>query len=318
MQADQAQKRLPGSLLPGVLAISVLAASYLLPIIGTFFIPLLPAPLAYARLRYGTANFLASSIPCILLVSITGGFPVVTAVVLALCISGYAIGGALRSGVPYDRAVFKAGLVPALVVGPLLGFYYLLAGADPWTLLGQTMDQGLKESVELYKRIGMSQSDIVTVLPSLKLFSRMLVEFLPAVSVCFMALTAFFNYFLVRSHAARAGILAGEAEPMNRWTAPDLAVWGVIVPGFLLIPNVPLLRQAAGNLFAVFGLVFLFQGVAVVSFYFEKVKLTPFLKGLGAFIIAMQPYLMLAMWCVGLFDTWADFRKLRAKQTPAK
>ncbi|HEY3347023.1 MAG TPA: DUF2232 domain-containing protein, partial [Nitrospirota bacterium] len=99
----------------------------------------------------------------------------------------------------------------------------------------------------------------------------------------------------------------------NEWTAPDLAVWGIIIPGFLLIPDQPVLRQAAGNILGAVAVVYLFQGLAVLSHIFARLNFSPFFRAAGYVIIALQPFLLIGLWAVGLFDTWADFRKLRNK-----
>jgi uncharacterized protein YybS (DUF2232 family) len=125
----------------------------------------------------------------------------------------------------------------------------------------------------------------------------------------------FISWFLLKRHAVTVGVMEPDPGSMTRWHAPDHVVWGIIIPGFLMIPPNPLLRQAAGNVLAVFAVVYLFQGLSVITYLFEKLKLTPALKGLGFLLVALQPFLILAMWAVGFFDTWADFRKLRPKGT---
>ncbi len=313
MQEDRTQKTWPGRAFPGLLAAAILAASYAIPILGAFLIPLLPAPLAYARLRWGRANFLAASLVCLALVAGAGGFPVMLAFAGGLIISAYSLGGSIGRGEPDDVSVLKGTLLPLLTVAPILGLYFLYAGTDPWAMLARSMGMGMKESVTVYRRMGMSQADIASVMPSLRLFARMVVDYLPAVAVSFMAVTSFVSLWLVKRHAARLNLLPGTGTAMSRWTAPDHAVWGVIASGFLMIPPVPVLRQAAGNLLAVFALVYLFQGAAVVAYLFARFRLPALLKALGALLIAIQPYLLLGMWLAGLFDNWADFRKVRSK-----
>jgi len=133
------------------------------------------------------------------------------------------------------------------------------------------------------------------------------------------AFASFTSYNLLMRYAVRHG-LPGEAAappappaPLSGWTAPDSVVWGVIASGFMLIPGVPALRQAGGNLLAVFGLVYAFQGMAIVASWFGRMKLSTLLRTLGWLLIALQPVIALAVCCVGLADTWADFRKVRAK-----
>jgi uncharacterized protein YybS (DUF2232 family) len=56
--------------------------------------------------------------------------------------------------------------------------------------------------------------------------------------------------------------------------------------------------------------VYFFQGIAIVSFLFQK-KSAPFaLRSFFYILIAIQPLFMLLVIGVGLFDTWFNFRKL--------
>lgn len=273
----------------------------------------LPAPLGYARARYGLFNFVFISLLCIGMATLAGGFPLITLLMAGFCISGYMLGGSVIKGEKDGPAVFKAALMPVLVIAPVLGLYFLAAGLNPWSMLSHALDQGTRESAALYKQMGMSQADIDALMPSVKLFSRVLMEYLPAIVVAISAAVGFVSWFLLKRHSVKVGLVAPDPGSMTRWHAPDHAVWGIIIPGFLMIPPDPVLRQAAGNVLAVFAIVYLFQGLSVVTYLFEKLRLTPALKGLGFLLIALQPFLILAMWAIGFFDTWADFRKLRPK-----
>ena len=56
---------------------------------------------------------------------------------------------------------------------------------------------------------------------------------------------------------------------------------------------------------------FFFQGLGIVSFFFERKKVPRFLKILLYSLIALQQLALLAVIGIGLFDMWFDFRKLK-------
>jgi len=310
---EPAIKRTLGPAAPAVLALLLLTAFFMLPLFGPFLILVMPVPLAYSWVRYGLYNFVAAVAVCLGFTVFGGGFPVVTTMAAAVCLISYFLADGVKADAAFDLTVLKAALAPVVVLGPVLVAYLLFAGVDPFAVLNASFERGLKESVDLYKQMGMSQADIDSVMPPLRLMKGMLVDYFPALLVCLSAVMSFTSGYLLRLHAARAGVITLPDVPLNRWAAPDHAVWGVIVPGFLLIPEVPVLRQAAGNVLGVFALVYMFQGIAVVSSVFDRFKLSWFFKALGWLLIALQPFLALAVWCAGLADTWADFRKVRVK-----
>ena len=314
MPENSIQKFRLGPAGPALLALAILASFFVVPLAGPFLVLVLPAPLAYARLRYGSVNFALASALCLVMTAFGGGFPVFSAMAAGLSLTAFVLAGSLAKGERYDLGILKGALLPLLAVGPLAGLYFLAAGVDPWALLAATLDQGVKESVDIYKHMGMSQADIDALMPSLKLFKTAVMDYFPAILLSISAWASLFSFILLRRRAAKDGLAAGSGLPMNRWLAPDHAVWGVIIPGFLLIPAVPVLRQAAGNLLVSFAVVYMFQGMAVVSFLFERFKVSPFLRWLGWLLILLQPLLGLLACSAGLFDTWLDFRKLRPRK----
>ena len=263
-------------------------------------------------MRYGPAAFLVPSVLCAALAGVAGGFPLLSIVFVGLSVTGLAHGVSVLKSQPPDKAVLTGTLAPVLVAAPLAGLYFLAAGVDPWALLSQTLERGIRESAGLYRQMGMPEQDINALMPTLRIIARVVQDYFPAMAVALTSLVSFTSYVLLRRHIAREE--GGEAEPLSRWHAPDHAVWGVIVPGFLvLIPN-PVVRQMAGNLAAVFAIVFFFQGLALTTYFFERMRLSPVLKGLGYLIVALQPFLIGVMLLLGFFDTWTDLRKVRPKK----
>jgi uncharacterized protein YybS (DUF2232 family) len=58
-------------------------------------------------------------------------------------------------------------------------------------------------------------------------------------------------------------------------------------------------------------MVYFFQGIAVVSFYFEKKQFPKILRILLYGLIAIQQPLLLVVVALGFFDIWIDFRRTR-------
>jgi uncharacterized protein YybS (DUF2232 family) len=60
--------------------------------------------------------------------------------------------------------------------------------------------------------------------------------------------------------------------------------------------------------------VYFFQGIAIVSFYFNKKKFPRMIRIFLYTLVAVQQLVLLAVIGLGFFDMWFNFRKL-AKQT---
>ncbi|MGA2193325.1 MAG: DUF2232 domain-containing protein [Nitrospirota bacterium] len=305
------QRLVPG---PAVLALVITVSFLFIPVLGAFMMMLLPAPIGYVRVKNGLTAAISVSALCIAVGGLAGGFPVVTAVTFALCVCGLSLGGSAFKQEPDDRAVLKGTVIPILALALLLGAYFVSAGINPGPLLDKALAEGLDESVKLYAQMGMSRSDIDAIMPSLKLFVRIITDYLPAIAVATMASVSSASWLLLKRHCARRGIVPVSEKFLQQWRAPDLLVWGIIVPGFLMIPELPWLRLIAGNVLFCFAIVYLFQGLAVLNHFFDRLGLSPVLRTIGYLVIALQPFLIVAIWALGFFDTWADFRKIRPKR----
>jgi uncharacterized protein YybS (DUF2232 family) len=56
--------------------------------------------------------------------------------------------------------------------------------------------------------------------------------------------------------------------------------------------------------------IYFIQGIAIVSFFFEKKKLPRAIRVILYLMIALQQLFLLVIICIGLFDMWINFRKI--------
>ncbi len=106
---------------------------------------------------------------------------------------------------------------------------------------------------------------------------------------------------------------------LNRWRAPDAAIWLVLGPALGLLPFL-LLQTAKRDLAAAtpifyisLNLVlmalapFIIQGLAVMSFFMKRWRFPRFLRGLAYLLLLTQGLIALAP-ALGLMEFWVDWR----------
>jgi len=302
-----------GTLKPALTALTIALLFILVPLVGEMLVFLLPAPIAYQRYRNGDGIAAVTAAGCIGIAAVGGSF--FLGVWLAgMATAGYLLGGFLRRGSRPDLAVAVSTASAAGMAVILAGVWFLSAGKLPSATMASVLDESMKQSVLMYRQVGMSEADIQQIMPVLKMYAEFIRLYMPAMIACAYGFSVLVTYGLTRGRLIRDGALdASSLVPLSRWTSPDALVWAVIVPGFLMmIPGIPVLRTLMGNVLLVAAAPYLAQGFGLVFFFFEKLKLTRLMRGLGYVVILFQPYLILGIWTLGLFDTWADFRKLRA------
>jgi uncharacterized protein YybS (DUF2232 family) len=91
-------------------------------------------------------------------------------------------------------------------------------------------------------------------------------------------------------------------------------VWAVIGFGVLLALPVGPVKYVGINCLIVLMLIYFFQGIAVISFYFQKKKSPTFLKVFCYGLIAVQIYFLILVVGLGFFDHWINFRKLEMQK----
>lgn len=98
------------------------------------------------------------------------------------------------------------------------------------------------------------------------------------------------------------------------WKAPESWIWGLIAAGALTALGDETLSAVGLNLLIPLGLVYFFQGLAIVEYLFDVGKASWFIRGVTFTLVFLQlqftaPLLALA----GAFDQWID---IRARWTP--
>ncbi len=92
------------------------------------------------------------------------------------------------------------------------------------------------------------------------------------------------------------------------WRAPEPLVFVLILGGLALLPGHEVTTAIGLNVLIVVGLVYVWQGLAVVGFAFRVRRVPMPLRGAGYALAVLQPALAVMVGVLGLADLWADFR----------
>jgi uncharacterized protein YybS (DUF2232 family) len=121
------------------------------------------------------------------------------------------------------------------------------------------------------------------------------------------------NLLIARPIFKIKGLYFPDFGTLNLWKAPDQLIWFLIGCGALVLIPSSSLKIAGINGLLVILMIYFFQGIAVVSFFFQKKKFPRFLRLIFYTLIAIQQIFLLFIIGLGLFDMWLNFRKLNLK-----
>lgn len=288
-------------------------ASLLSPLLGFFATVCIPLPALYFRVKLGRKH--GAVIPVcgsILLLPIVGGATFELLIFFELLLLGLLIGELLPHRFSVEKTVLLAtgGALAAGIV--LLLCISAVNATGPAAMLNDFVRQNLEFSLAVYKAAGMPAENVEMVARAMDSIQFVLVRILPALAVAAMLFLSWTSLLLSRPLLHRHGGFAPHFGALNRWTAPDFLVWGVIGCGAMLLMPLQSVKLAGLNGLLVLMTIYFFQGIAVISYYFGKKRFPRPLRILLYSLIALQQLVLLAVVVLGFFDVWANFRKLES------
>ncbi|MCE5211257.1 MAG: YybS family protein [Deltaproteobacteria bacterium] len=295
-------------------------AAVFVPFIGPFFLFLLPMILFLNGTVNGTvktaAFFLVSfAILLILAVLLKLNVPAVAVFVMG-------VAGLLMTMIAAKNySIEKTIIYPALLLMGAVCFYFIydavLQGGNPWLLVKNFITATIQENVKLYSQLPVKAEDINVIKDNEKNIIDVFIQIFPSMVVILSVLIIWLNLLLGRNYLSRAGTIYPRFIALARWKAPDFIIWIFIISGGLLFVPQKDINFLSLNVFLVACFIYFLQGLAVVSFLFQSKKVPIFFRYLFYFLIAVQQILMIPIATIGLFDIWADFRKLFQKNQTA-
>jgi len=100
---------------------------------------------------------------------------------------------------------------------------------------------------------------------------------------------------------------------LTRWKSPPELVWMLIAAGYGAFLTGGAAAWFAANLFALLLAVYFCQGLVIAQFYLRRWRSPLWLVGLVYLFIVLEWLVATGVTLVGVFDLWADFRRLNPR-----
>ena len=206
------------------------------------------------------------------------------------------------------RWSFEATAMAGVVVWSAgLAISSVLAYGDLTTLVTTVREQlagGVDLALSTYSSVGVSDSNVAAVQAERDILVNGLLEILPALVVLSGALMVIVNLVLLRRWTS----LSHEID-LRLWRTPEPLIWALIVAGFAMFLPVYPLALAARNVFIVLLGCYFCQGLAIVSYFLERLRLPYGVRVAGYLLIAVQHIVAGIVLALGVFDLWGNFRR---------
>jgi uncharacterized protein YybS (DUF2232 family) len=292
------------------------AVCTVVPIAGLMGSAFIPVPLVFFRAKLGRPAATVIALAALGCAVLLGGRLEVLFFGELLLI-GFAMGELMARQWPLEKTV--AAVCVAVVIAGLAGLLAssLGTGQGLLTTLSEGVRYHLELSLQLYQQMGLSEDQLHFLESSIEGIQQVLVGMMPALVIDSTLMVTWISLLAARCVCQRRGLPFPDYGALNRWKAPELMVWGVIGSGVLLLVPTLAAKMVGLNGLAVFMVIYFFQGMAVVAFFFQKKQIPRLARMVLYGLIAVQQLVMLAVVGVGFFDTWFNFRKLGKPLAPS-
>jgi len=302
------------TILSGIaLIFAVCILSIAAPVVGLFFFILLPLPMMIYRIRLdrkdGGIVALAGMAVTTVYIGTVGSDVYFLSAMVGL---GFCLGEFTEMNFSVGRIIgFAVVLVWGAAIFALI-LYSNFSGSNTVAVVSDYIDTYLTVTMMLYQKMGMPDDAVRELAVAIEDIRDTLMGILPGLFAAALLFIAWINVLLARMVFKIKNIRIISDAPLNTWKAPDSLVWGLIgCVGLMLMPG------GAMKLIGINGLILLmtvyfFQGIAIVSFYFNKKQIPFFIRVLMYAIIVIQQILVLLVIGLGFFDVWFNFRRIGA------
>jgi len=229
---------------------------------------------------------------------------------LTLVPTGFVLADSVENRESTHLAGIKGSL--ALAGSWILATTILTFGMEhhPYTMLIQSMNQGMDEAVAYYKVNSSVPAETIFMLD--QAFNQMkiwLPKVMPGILTCIIFLVTWFS-MVAGNRLLYKKTGTGPWPEYRFWTLPERLVWAVIVSVIMVLLPLEPGRTIGMNLLLVTGLLYCFQGIAIMLFFFYKWSVPVFLRTIIYVILFFQSFGIVFLAILGVVDVWADMRRL--------
>ncbi len=284
------------------------AAGFLGPL-GVLVYIFVPLPVAYIALSRGLTPAAGAVLFSTLFLLLTGGFVSGLSYLLQFGLASFVFSLLLCMGRRWDAAV-AIGVATSVVTG---GLALSLIGSFRGISLGEMVRSYVQLEVDramnIYRQAQLPPDQLQEIQRIIDHMAVFLVQTWPALSVIVTGTVLLATVlFLSQLSKGRYQIVN---PPFASWKVPEKLIWVLILGGAGFLLGSDGTRVLALNLLTVVLPIYFLQGLAVVTWFFQKREVTPFFRRLGYMLVLLLNPLPILVMGVGIFDLWIDFRKPR-------
>jgi len=297
----------------GVLTLALFLAYVTFPVFGLLPGIFAPLPAIYYFCKRGAAAGITVFAISTAVLAVMGGSTIPLLYLLQSGIIGLLLPWYYLQGKGTARAIAYPVCINFLLIVVLAVAFGLWSGADLQTTLLKGIESSTEQAIAIYSKQGLSAEDLEMLTQGIRQAGELIARVFPALLLVTLGSIAALNMSVLFRLAVKWLPDLPQPDRFQSFRNPEILVWVVIVAGFSMLIPQPDLSRAALNLLLVSGFVYFLQGLAVVLAFFQRIAVPSLARFIFWLVLTFQPYLVVAIAFLGIFDIWADFRKPKEK-----
>jgi len=284
-----------------------------LPVIGLLPGFFAPAPGVYYALKQGRGTGLALVLATTLLLGAVvdptaSVIYLLQAGIMSLALAEFLL--RLKGGA---RSIVYAVAINLTAITVAAALYGYVNGADLHAKVIKGVEASISQTALLYQKAGVTGDELKALNDSMHQAGALIVTIYPALVTVALGLVAGINLMLLALVASRLRLPVYLGD-FRKFRNPEPLVWLLIASGFSMLVQESLVHLAALNVLIVLCTLYLVQGCAVISHFFNSFKVPSFVRLFVCLLLILQPFMALAVAALGIFDLWGDFRSPNKQQ----
>ena len=293
----------------------IFTASTYLPIIGFFFSLFIPLPILFYRSKLGrTTGIIVYILSIIIMIVMTGSISLDIFFFAELLLLGFVLSELFEMRLSIDKTISYA-CASVLITGIVILFFYSnLSNTGIYTLASEYISRNLELTMAMYESLGVPEESIHVISNSMEKIHYVLIRIIPAMLISLTLFVSWTNLLIAKPLLKAKNIFFPDFDSLKLWKAPEFMVWLFIGCGVMLILPDNSFKILGLNGLIILMTIYFFQGIAIVSFYFEKKNVPRIFRIFLYSVLALQQLVLLSVIGLGFFDMWINFRKLGVKK----
>ena len=278
-----------------------------LPIIGMIPGLFAPVPAAFFSLKSGRGTGIAIVLLASALLAAVSDPMTVLIYLLQAAVTSLALPEFLLRLKGGARSVVYTVAINLLLIMAAAAVYGYYTGGELHKKVTRGVEASIAQTATFYQAIGIKGDELKAMQESMHQAGALIVTIYPALVTVTLGVVACLNLIVLSRLATRFRMPVYLGD-FRKYRNPEPLVWVLIAAGFCMLLQQNLVFLAALNILIVVCALYAVQGLAVISHYFRKYAVPKFVRIISCLLLILQPFMVLAVAALGVFDLWGDFR----------